>query len=854
MATSLSHLFVRGTVTSVTYKSVLSGGTPPTQQRRDRQTHSQHLLRQLATLVKDEERLALLREASNVPSDAGMTVAIEVTPKGALNFASLEWVRDGIQVLSVIGTDVVEIVTVHVPRGKLSAFEKRVREYMTKNNKPKKDGSIDPAHAALVNAISNFRLAVFEELWTDSDDPPAEKNVTWFQVWLRLTGLSATATRAEFVERTAGLEITVDSGYVSFPGRVVIAVQATRAALQKALDLLDLVAEIRSVKPTASFYLADLTPFERAQWVNNLRSRTQFPQRNSRSYVTLLDTGVSPEHPLLSGGLHEDDLHAVDAEWQVSDHEGHGTGMAGLSLLGDLTVPLSGDAPYLVEHRLESVKILPPQGANAPHLYGSVTAEAVNIVERAHENRDRTFAMMTTSQGETKGVPSEWSAQVDRLAFGIKPDDDGSQLKVHRNPKMFVLAGGNIEWIEWDQYPTCNTNLNVENPGQSWNALTVGAYTNLTAFDKTKWPSLTTISPPGGLSPSSRTSVTWDTRWPFKPDVVAEGGNACLDSKLGGVTVGPADLRLLTTSHNPLKSLLAESGDTSAATAEVARICGLLQTRYPNYWPETHRALIVHGARWTPTMRGAVTSTSAGWKKRTLVRKYGYGAVNLERSTVSHLDEATLVLQENITPYVIRDGSTKLGNLNLHALPWPANKLLELESQAIELRITLSYFVEPNPAQRGWQSKFRYQSHGLRFAVKAASEDLPRFLQRINKLERKAAEVALATEEEDSEQGGERQSIPDPDVGGWFLGAKLRGQGSIHSDVWSGNARALAEKSHIAVYPVGGWWKDWKGGGRQNASTRYSLVVTLHVLGDISADIYTPIANQIGIVVPPVEI
>ena len=50
-----------------------------------------------------------------------------------------------------------------------------------------------------------------------------------------------------------------------------------------------------------------------------------------------------------------------------------------------------------------------------------------------------------------------------------------------------------------------------------------------------------------------------------------------------------------------------------------------------------------------------------------------------------------------------------------------------------ELRITLSYFIEPNPGERGWTRRHRYASHNLRFAVKRALETLPMFRQRINK-------------------------------------------------------------------------------------------------------------------------
>ena len=95
----------------------------------------------------------------------------------------------------------------------------------------------------------------------------------------------------------------------------------------------------------------------------------------------------------------------------------------------------------------------------------------------------------------------------------------------------------------------------------------------------------------------------WSRSWPHNTDVVPEGGNACLDGRAApSVTVGPEDLRVLSTSHEPHKGLLAETGDTSAATAEVARLCSLLHHRYPTFWPETIRALVVDGAQYTSVM------------------------------------------------------------------------------------------------------------------------------------------------------------------------------------------------------------------------------------------------------------
>jgi hypothetical protein len=50
------------------------------------------------------------------------------------------------------------------------------------------------------------------------------------------------------------------------------------------------------------------------------------------------------------------------------------------------------------------------------------------------------------------------------------------------------------------------------------------------------------------------------------------------------------------------------------------------------------------------------------------------------------------------------------------------------------MRVTLSYFIEPNPSCRGVRSRYRYESHGLRFDVKRPLESENDFRGRINLL------------------------------------------------------------------------------------------------------------------------
>jgi hypothetical protein len=770
------------------------------------------------------------RAERELPSNAGMTVAIEIRPKGSLDPKTFEWKREGVEVLTVSGGDAFDLVTIHVPDGKLTALQKRVEDYVQKDNRT----GTKPANANLINAIENIRRAAFGELWTHDAPPPPSEAVRWYQVWLRQSGKRSQATRDEFAELAAKLDIIVEPGHVTFPGRVVVAVQCTRQALESALQLLDMVAEIRGVEPTAEFFLAHLKPSEQAEWIEQLVVRTTHPDEQDAPFVTLLDTGVNRGHPLLRASLNAEDLHTVHPQWPADDLVGHGTEMAGLALYGDLTSALTSTEQISIPHRLESVKIWPDNGQNPPHLYGSVCIEAVGRVEVQHAERRRIFAMMTTSSGSNIGEPSEWSASIDQLAFGRAPLDIGADAQEDdddfRVQRLFVLSAGNVPWQEWGDYPNRNSLSPIHSPAQAWNALTVGAATNLIELDKNRYPNYEPIAPIGALSPSSTTALLWKRPWPYKPDVVAEGGNGSLEHGLH-ISVGPESLRLLTTSHDPFNQPFAESGDTSAAAAQVARVCAHLAAAYPDYWPETIRALVIHGARYTRAMRDKLGFPPRRRDKEALLNTFGYGMVSLENSSYSTDRRPTLVVQRTFFPYRLDGGSVRLGQMQLHDLPWPKEQLTALGEAEVALRITLSYFVEPNPSKRGWQSKFRYQSYALRFAVKAATETDEEFMARVNKLER--------------DQDNDDTHV-DADSADWTFGAQLRSRGSVHSDIWTGTAVQLAAKSQVAVFPVGGWWKDWKEASQHGAEARYSLVVSLDVAEGIETDLYTPIENKIA--------
>ena len=108
---------------------------------------------------------------------------------------------------------------------------------------------------------------------------------------------------------------------------------------------------------------------------------------------------LNQPHPLIRLGLAQSDLYTYESSWGTHDHHnhGHGTGMAGLALYSDLFDALSHNNKVRLNHRLESVKFLPPHGHNQRELSLSRTINCLgdghdgvwNIVEQIRSKHQR---------------------------------------------------------------------------------------------------------------------------------------------------------------------------------------------------------------------------------------------------------------------------------------------------------------------------------------------------------------------------------------------------------------------------------------------------------------------------------
>lgn len=742
--------------------------------------------------------------------------------------------------------------TVFIPDRKKEFFLKKLEQYVATADV--QEGK--PDNAALIEGIASIRRATIRELWTDPFDefPTDTTELRWWEVWLRRDDGKEHARLMQYA-RQHGLKTSAH--YLGFDDRTIVLMRATAEQLAMTFRSIDDIAELRRPHEVSSF-LPGLSAAEQREWVRELQSRVRHAGSDS-PVVCILDRGIQASHPLLEDSISSEDLHAVEQSWRkdVAIYP-HGTEMAGLALYGDLQTAITSPHNIHLGHRLESVKLLPDTGDNDPDVYGAVTARAVDQPEITDRDRRRIFMLAITAESampgagaevrdrpkQESGPPTAWSATVDALAFGRGIDDASPKFTyLDRDekavPRLFVISAGNVRDVRAeDDHLDRSDAENVEDPAQSWNAITVGAYAEHDTMDHALdlFEGYVPIAPRGELSPTSRTSVSFDQkRWPFKPDVVAPGGNLARTPDGTGVDT-PENLAILTTRlQHPGVGYFTTTRDTSAATAQVAAIAADIRAAYPHLRPETVRALVVHSAEWTSAMETRFGAAATKKDAVNLLRRYGMGVPSLDRATRSASNALTLVDEAVIHPYE-RKGNSSIGKareMNLHKLPWPIAELSDLGETMVRLRVTLSYFIEPNPSNRGWNGRYAYPSHGLRFAMKRPEDNMDAFRQRINKQAREEGEKPLELKTET----------------GWLFGRDQQtSSGSLHTDIWRGTAADLASKEAIVVYPVAGWWKNRPKMDQSDQGVNYSLVVSIEA-PEVEVDLWAAVEQQVATVI-----
>ena len=785
MAVDRPHLLIANAGRSIEFAAT-GGGDPRTYPPvQDRAGAARAVLRGVSQLIE-------ANPAATADEPVPLAMSVRASGTQGVN-RSVPGRRN--EVLSNFGLAKAERVNVALDPSTLEKFEAAAEKYVAYRDGPK------PHHFNFFEARPIIARTEVADLWASPLDLPEPGDEFDWEVWLQPTA------EPRFRAAVEALNIVNPPKGVDFDRVRIIRIRATREQFDELVGS----AAISQLRPASSLNaeLFGMAPGIQALAVQAAARRLRSTPDEGDPAVCIVDTGVAEHHPLLAPAFRQ--AVRIGGPWPPQpDWHGHGTQMAGLALyegLADLVA--EGEADLAIN--LESAAIYPPTGGET--LPAVRLRQAVDQIE-ANANRRRTFCLAMNAPMEAKdGSPSSMSSELDALAAEVA------------NPRLFCVAAGNLDpGGQFGDYQSVNELSGILSPAQAWNALTVAACTDLSQTPAAQLP----LAPPGDLSPWSRTAVAWEKshRPPSKPDVVFEGGNRMSDT-VSRVLGDHPELCLLTTSADGGLTMTAQ---TSAATAGVAGMATRLQKAYPRFWPETIRGLIVHSAEHTEAMleRAARGRTGADIQKA-LLQRFGYGRPD-RRVAMQNADDAlTLIVQGSLHP--LRSNQKEkgeaaiLGYMRFHELPWPIEVLQDLEETPAEMRVTLSYFIEPNPAAALTGELASYPSHVLDFDVMRPDESTDDAIARVNHALRQ-----------------QRRGIPAAEPN-WAFGTRGRGRGGLkHDRLTDVTAADLARMGGVSVYPRKGWWGDDLA--RVEQQVRYSLIVSIRTPG---VEIYNEVAAAIAL-------
>lgn len=821
---------LRGRITSVdNYEAPQPGrGSPPGMPSPDPKAHRSSLLRQLEAIAQQ-----VGARTRNARDELATREIIAVRPAAGAQLAAdqLDDTKADARLVGVMpetGTVLLDVASADLSylREKVDAFgdDAKVIAKKKKDGTPKLDEQgVQVTARASENAVAPMGTIGLAQL-TDLGDGKLPLNelpknrAVWFEIGCRggyhYLPEVTTASRAQVARQLHQLGANQKLDEFLGPEQVYFFVRITVSqltALQAATDCIfdvDLAPQpLRDLRLFDDIATRDLANFELTR-----------PHEDAPS-VVVLDTGVATGHPLLKSAI----LTATTAGPEIpspEDTHGHGTNMAGLALYRDLGAAIERGR-YEATHWLQSSRLLvaPGQGLSSDENYEKwpvLTQQAVRAAETADQReRNRAFVLAVTRTMQDPPLdavaPTLWSQAVDQIAF-----KNGAG-------RLMIVSAGNARYEQWlslaEQHPQLQLSEKIHQPSQAVNALTVGAFTARVELpNDAAYREARVVAPnPGGISPYTSTGLVGN-EWPIKPEVVVEGGNLAINGTLPDHTV-PTLSALTTSLHHTRGSPLALMSMTSEAAARAGHLAAHIWSLEPKLRPETVRGLIVHSASWSKTM----LEDFPGVNDRLLA--CGYGTPNEGLASECAQGVATIFIEDAMPNAVVEEepkrkapkrATTKTTEprdrrkVKIYRLPLP-DSLLTDDDPEVELRVTLSYFAEPNKFGRR-----TYHGLDLKWDMQGPQETEDAFIQRVNVLRR------------EKEEDGARVKPPKSESFLWEIGIRARSRGTVQSDRWHGRMSQLFGRTNdklIAVVPVLGWWDQRKN--LQYQSMNFSLVVSV---------------------------
>ena len=231
---------------------------------RDRNSHGKRLLHHLDELWKSDAQQRAMFAA--IKERQGTYIEFRGAENCDLVYKSLENASQGIRLLNIREEELdkgvaVQSATVFVPAGKEDYFNHRIQAYLNENTKKG-----NPKNKQLVESIETITLAVISSFWIGKvQDIPGATSV-WCEYWLTAEVSEETNVAIQFFEMCDRLEIQHSQKFIVFPEKVIVLAKTNREQIQKVLNEIGYVAEIRRAPEVASFFV-DMNAGEMNDWI-----------------------------------------------------------------------------------------------------------------------------------------------------------------------------------------------------------------------------------------------------------------------------------------------------------------------------------------------------------------------------------------------------------------------------------------------------------------------------------------------------------------------------------------------------------------------------------------------------------
>ena len=396
---------------------------------RDRAEHGQMVKGQYETAVNQAISRLEERENQGQPVANGIYVDLKMDKSFIPNSLGKQDSPTGATIMKVTdnGDENDVDVTVYVKKDKKDWLKNKVDDYSCKNTakgKPCNERLIAPINGVVATDIRTLYVSA-EEFETI----PKEGSYI-YELWMS----HSKENSQERIENTLHqLDIEKMAEPLLFDGVDVWLIKSTK---QQLCTLPLSLGYIEGIRPYHKPSILTSSNPEKREWSELIKGEITYDE-DADVIVGILDSGVNNAHELLKPALPDERMDVAIGVLEATDKTDHGTGMAGLALLGDLAnIAYQRETPVAVHHALSSVKIYEDGYDTPKEFYGAVIEEAIG---KASDMGASIQCMAITDESAYNGIATSSSAALDESIYHQGQCD-----------RLVLVSAGNIQTPDVD--------------------------------------------------------------------------------------------------------------------------------------------------------------------------------------------------------------------------------------------------------------------------------------------------------------------------------------------------------------------------------------------------------------------